>query len=87
MVLGLDIPQNPLFFLFFFVFFSEVFRLFLVALVADKSFRSQKPKTFEENKKKQKNNAFEQSPWPRHSSESFFCCFFVGFCSRFLGFW
>ena len=52
MVLGLDIPQNPLFF-FVFVFFSEVFR-FLVALVADKSFRSQKPKTFEENKKNKK---------------------------------
>ena len=44
-VLGPDIPQNPLvfcFFLFFLVFF-EVFG-FLVVLVADKSFRSQKTK-------------------------------------------
>ena len=84
MVLGLDIPQNPLFF-FVFVFFSEVFR-FLVTLVADKSFRSQKPKTFEENKKNKKNNAFEQSPWPRHSSESFFCCFFCWFLFEVFGF-
>jgi len=48
-VLGPDIPQNPL----FFVFFFEVFE-FLVVLVADKSFRSQKPKKLKENQKKTK---------------------------------
>ena len=36
-----------------FVFFFEVFGV-LVVLVADKSFRSQKPKKLEENQKKQK---------------------------------
>ena len=42
-VLGPDIPENPLFFFcFFFLVFLKVF-WFLVVLVADKSFRSQKP--------------------------------------------
>ena len=54
-VLGPDIPQNPLVFLFFcfFWFLFEVF-WFLVVSIADKSLRSPKPKKLEENQKKQK---------------------------------
>ena len=55
-VLGPDIPDNPCFFLKFPVFLSvflEVF-WFLAVLVADKSFRSPKPKKPDENQKKQR---------------------------------
>ena len=54
-VLGPDIPQNALVFLFFwvFLFFFEVFG-FLVVLVAGKSFRNQKPKKTRGKPKKPK---------------------------------
>ena len=77
-VLGPDIPQNPLVFLFFcfFWFLFEVF-WFLVVSIADKSLRSPKPKKLEENQKKQK----KQCLWTKSLAQTFlrilwFFCFF-----------
>ena len=53
-VLDPNIPENPLVFcVFCFFVFLEVFG-FVVVLVADKSFRNQKPKKNEENQKQPK---------------------------------
>ena len=69
-----SLAQTFLRMLCFFCFLSVFLEVlgFLVVLVADKSFRNQKPKENEENQKQQNNNGSKGNSWPKHSWESFF---------------